>query len=344
MTTASSAASITAALRASLSRTAASTRFRSVSLRRWASSARLRTTIACQLLVLPGELGGSLLYAALQRLVCLAQLFCAFESWSAVGIARAWGASLTSRAAVGRRRGGDTLDGTRQPIRRRPERQHLHDVGGTTGDDERPEAEEHPAERDVPSPASDEQRERNRRVRQRDQRVGHDVQPDQPRVPHVAVPMGHEAVGREQRCKKSGIVPLVNGHIKPGGSRAFPPSTREVVASSARHKTTSSFSATSVISSSLARPVSSGQSSPTNLARTILAASNTTPASAILPIYTSGGAATSVAQRSDEAQTRRQRSPPRSAFPVRRLAIATLDRNLPGAARLPLSRRRLAGE
>ncbi len=69
----------------------------------------------------------------------------------------------------------------------------------TARDDEHGEADKHPVELQIaPLPDEIQQRERNREVRQGDERVRQDVQGQDPRLPEVAHPMGHETVRGEQ--------------------------------------------------------------------------------------------------------------------------------------------------
>ena len=76
----------------------------------------------------------------------------------------------------------------------------------TTSNDECAEAQEHPVERYVPPSANEVNKSKgDRQVRQKDQSVGNDVQPDQLRVPHVAVDMRHEVLtGNKTGPKQSG--------------------------------------------------------------------------------------------------------------------------------------------
>ena len=104
-----------------------------------------------------------------------------------------------------RRDRGDRLDDAGEPVGRRPQRPDFHGVGGAAGDDEHPEAEDHPVEGDVRSLAGQvDEREGDGRVRERRQRVGADVQRHQAGVPEVTMPVRHEAVGGEQAVEEGG--------------------------------------------------------------------------------------------------------------------------------------------
>ena len=153
-----------------------------------------------ELLVLSRQLGGSLLNANLERFVRQTEVVVRLRE-----LLRGRDPEGARREGDERDRGrhgrrcGDRLDDARQPVRGRPERPDLHDVRGAARDDERAEAEEHPVEGDVhPLASKGDERERDRRVRERGQPIGDGVQPEEARVPEVAMPVRHEAVGREQ--------------------------------------------------------------------------------------------------------------------------------------------------
>ncbi len=75
----------------------------------------------------------------------------------------------------------------------------LEEVGASAGDDEEPEPEKDPAKGNVlPLADEEDEGERDRGVGQGDEQVRDEVQPDQPRLPQIAVPVRHEAVGREE--------------------------------------------------------------------------------------------------------------------------------------------------
>ena len=108
-----------------------------------------------------------------------------------------------------RRHGGDGLHAAGEPVPGRPEGEDFEVVRGPARDDEDPEAEEDPVEGEVAATADEvEEREGDRGVREGDDRVGGDVEPDDARLPQVAVPMRHELVRREQGREKIEHGPL----------------------------------------------------------------------------------------------------------------------------------------
>ena len=167
--------------------------------------------LAGELLVLAGELGGALVDAALELVVSALELAMGAGELARGGDGQGVGHELDQEDGGGQRRGGgDGLDGAGQPVGRGPQGPDLHDVGGAAGDDEHAEAQEHPVERHVAPLANDvDQRERDRGVREGDEGVGEDVQPDERRQPEVAVSMRHEPVAGHQVLEELGHrVPL----------------------------------------------------------------------------------------------------------------------------------------
>jgi hypothetical protein len=94
---------------------------------------------------------------------------------------------------------GCALDYSRQHVVAMPDIPDFHQVGGAASQNERSEHPENRVERQF-AVLTDEihENDRNGVVRQRNQTIGNNMQPDQPRVPQVAVTVRHEIVGR--RC------------------------------------------------------------------------------------------------------------------------------------------------
>lgn len=68
-----------------------------------------------------------------------------------------------------------------------PEIPDFHDVRGATGNDEYSEADKDPAKGKIPPFANEpDERDRNRKICQRNQQIRGRVQPDQPGVPEIA--------------------------------------------------------------------------------------------------------------------------------------------------------------
>ena len=124
-----------------------------------------------------------------------------------------------------RRGGREQLHVAREPVHGHPEGPHLHEVGRAAGDDEGPEGEEHPVERDVAARAVHEigERERDRHVGEADQHVRAHVQPDEARLPEEAVAMRHETIGGEDVSQKPGHPPPFRARHASGlGPRTAP--------------------------------------------------------------------------------------------------------------------------
>lgn len=91
------------------------------------------------------------------------------------------------------RRGGQHLDPALHPIVGIPQGPDRHDVGRAAGENEQPEQQEDPRERQIPPlPHEVRQHHRDRVVGSRDQPVGDRVQPDELGPPHEAHAMRHE--------------------------------------------------------------------------------------------------------------------------------------------------------
>jgi hypothetical protein len=104
-----------------------------------------------------------------------------------------------------RSQGGYRLDPAREPVNRLPDRPDLHQMGQPAGDDEHRETHVNPVELQIfAAPDEIEERERDREVRQRDERIGDDVQRQYPGLPLVAHSMGHEPRRREQSIEVLG--------------------------------------------------------------------------------------------------------------------------------------------
>jgi hypothetical protein len=95
-------------------------------------------------------------------------------------------------------RGGDRLDRRLGRIIAVPQVPDAHDMGQAARQDEQGEQPEHLAELDVAALADEgHQRDRDREIGGGDQRVGDDMGPDQPRVPHQAIAVRRIVAGEE---------------------------------------------------------------------------------------------------------------------------------------------------
>jgi len=109
--------------------------------------------------------------------------------------------------------GRHCFDSAAQPIDGMPDHPDFHQVRGAAGDDENSETDEHPVECEVASLAHKiQQRERNGKIRERDQQIGSDMQREHIGLPQVAHAVRHESVGRGQSiCASHIAVPLQPG-------------------------------------------------------------------------------------------------------------------------------------
>ena len=97
------------------------------------------------------------------------------------------------------RDGRDGAHGAVQPVRGMPDDVDVEEVREPTGDDERAEQQRHRLEWQVLTSVNEvSQRHRNHDVRETDGPVGDDLQPQQCRLPQVAVPVRHKRLRGEE--------------------------------------------------------------------------------------------------------------------------------------------------
>jgi hypothetical protein len=104
-----------------------------------------------------------------------------------------------------------------------PDGQDFHYVAGSAGQDKHPERRDHPVERDVLALVDEvDERERNRDIAEGDQAIGDHVGPQQIGTPHIAMPVGHEALVGQQRQQIVHFHFLVVPVIPPSAVRTNP--------------------------------------------------------------------------------------------------------------------------
>ncbi len=161
-----------------------------------------------QTLICIGKLGGTGAHAFLQRLVRLFQI--CFPAFRQPGGTDEHETLRNQRrqddGGANGSRGCHEFDDPGKPIERNPEGPDLHKVGRPAGQDEHPEPDEYPREREVALRAANEvgERQRNGDIGGADRQVGEQMQPDEPRMPKITMPVRHEGATFEEAVQELG--------------------------------------------------------------------------------------------------------------------------------------------